>query len=113
MTYFYFFKAVISFKKYFIYFYFKLFYIFIFRERGKEGEREGEKHRCGRITCLPLACPQLGTWPVTQACALAGNRTSNHSVHRPALNPRSLTSQDYLFIFIQRGRDGEREGEKH
>ena len=24
---------------------------------------------------LPLTCPQLGTWPTTQACALTGNRT--------------------------------------
>ena len=25
---------------------------------------------------LPLTCPQLGTWPATQACALTGTRTS-------------------------------------
>ena len=24
----------------------KIFYLFIFRERGREGEREGEKHQC-------------------------------------------------------------------
>ena len=24
----------------------KRFYLFIFRERGRKGEREGEKHRC-------------------------------------------------------------------
>ena len=24
----------------------KRFYLFIFRERGREGEREGEKHQC-------------------------------------------------------------------
>ena len=31
----------------FLYFYFfKDFIYFIFRERGKEGEREGEKHQC-------------------------------------------------------------------
>ena len=29
---------------------------------------------------LPLAHPQLGAWPATQACALTGNRTSNLSV---------------------------------
>ena len=28
---------------------------------------------------LPLACPQLGTWPATQACALTGNQTSDPS----------------------------------
>ena len=48
------------FKKYFM-------YLFIFRERGKEGEREGEN------VWLPLTCPSLGTWPATQARALIGN----------------------------------------
>ena len=28
----------------------KSFYLFIFREKGREGEREGEKHRCERKT---------------------------------------------------------------
>ena len=27
--------------------------LFIFRERGKEGEREGEKHRCVVASCMP------------------------------------------------------------
>ena len=44
----------------------KIFYLFIFRVRGREGER-------GRETSMPLTCPLLGTWPATQACA--GNRT--------------------------------------
>ena len=26
--------------------FFKRFYLFIFREKGREGEREGEKHQC-------------------------------------------------------------------
>ena len=43
---------------------------------------------------LPLTHPQPGTWPATQACALTGNRTSDLSVFRPALNPLSHTSQD-------------------
>ena len=38
---------------------------------------------------LPLVCPEYGTWPATQACALTGNRTSNTLVCRPALNPVS------------------------
>ena len=39
------------------------------------------------IDQLPLACPQLGTWPATQACALTGNLTGDlwsmglHSIH--------------------------------
>ena len=40
--------------------------LFIFRERGREGEREGEKHRCvvachmpfsGDLACNPGMCP--------------------------------------------------------
>ena len=34
------------FKKYFILF-------FIFRERGREGERQGEKHQCVFASCMP------------------------------------------------------------
>ena len=36
------------------------------RERERKGGTKGEKW-------LPLARPQLGTWPATQACALIGN----------------------------------------
>ena len=38
------------------------FYLFIFRQRGKEGEREGEKHKC----VVALVRPLLGTWPATR-----------------------------------------------
>ena len=62
------------------------FYLFTFREGvregGREGETKGEKHQCERhIDCLPLAHPQLGTLPATQACALTGSRTGEHSTH--------------------------------
>ena len=30
----------------------KIFYLFIFRERGSEGEREVEKHGCARETLI-------------------------------------------------------------
>ena len=37
-----------------------LFYFVIFRQRGREGEREGEKHQCAVASCMPptgdLAC---------------------------------------------------------
>ena len=45
---------------------FKRFYLFIFRERGREGEREGEKHECvvashalltGDLAHNPGMCP--------------------------------------------------------
>ena len=46
---------------YFLYFFFKRFYLFL----GREKERERNAN-----VWLPLARPLLGTWPVTQACAL-------------------------------------------
>ena len=51
------------------------------------------------IDQLPLAHPQPGAWPTTQACALTGNQTSNPSVSRQALNPLSHTSQGSLATF--------------
>ena len=48
---------------------------------------------------LPLAHSLLGTWPATQACALAGNRTSDPLAHRPALSPLSHTSHGSIAGF--------------
>ena len=67
---------------------FKNFYLFIFRERGRVGEREEEKHQCvvsshapptGDLACNPGMCPD---WEST------GNPGS-----QPALSPLSHTSQ--------------------
>ena len=66
----------------------KLF-IYLFREQGREEEREGENHQCvvapctfpaGGLACNPGMCPD---WE------------SNHDplVHRPMLNPLGYTSQ--------------------
>ena len=54
-------------KKYIMYFsFFKRIYLFIFRERGKQGESEGEKHQCvvafhmpptRDLACNPGMCP--------------------------------------------------------
>ena len=33
--------------------FFERFYLFIFREKGKEGEREGEKHKCVVASHVP------------------------------------------------------------
>ena len=65
-------------------FFFLRFYLFL-RERGK-GEGERERHQCVKkyISGLSLACPQLGTWPTTQACALTSSQTGNLLVHRAA-----------------------------
>ena len=57
-------------------------FIYLFLERGKEEEREGNTN-----AWLPLMHPLLGTWPATQACALTGIElvtlwfTGQHSVH--------------------------------
>ena len=67
--------------------------LFIFRERGREGEREGNVN-----VWLPLTRPLLGTWPETQACALTENWTSDPLLHRQALNPLSHTSQGWIFL---------------
>ena len=74
----------------------KRFYLLIFRERGREKEREGEKHQCVVASCAPLQ----GTWPATQARALMGNRTANPLVCQPALNPLSHTSQVKMVNFM-------------
>ena len=72
------------FKHIFPCFFKKIFYLFIFRKRGKVGERKGEKHQCVVAFHAP---PQPGTWATTQASALTGNRTGDPLVHRLALNP--------------------------
>ena len=56
--------------------FFLRFYLFMFRERGREGEREGN-------VWLALLRPPLGNWSTTQACALTGNSTGNPLVHLP------------------------------
>ena len=66
----------------------KILFIYLFRGEGKEKERERHIY-----VWLLLMCPQLGTWPAIQACALTGNRTDDPLLHRPALNPLSYTSQ--------------------
>ena len=66
----------------------KKIYLFLERGKGKETEKERNIN-----VWLPLMCPELGTWPTTQACALTGNRTDDLLVHRPALSLLSHTSQ--------------------
>ena len=65
------------------------FYLFIFRERGREGEREGEKHQC------VVASQESPTGDPPRNPGMCPDResTSNPLVHRPTLNPLSYTSQ--------------------
>ena len=69
----------------------------------KGGRKRGRAtSMCKRyIDPLPLTCPQLGTWPNTQAYALTGNRTGDLSVCRPVLNPLSRTSQASFSYFME------------
>ena len=65
--------------------FFKRFYLFIFRERGGEGEKhQCEKHR---------SALQPGTWPAAPARALTGNQSGDLLVHGLALSPLSHASQ--------------------
>ena len=68
--------------------FFLRFYLFVFRERGREGERERNIN-----VWLPLTRPLLGPQPAFQPCALTGNQAGNPLIYRPALNPLSHTSQ--------------------
>ena len=74
----------------------KIIYLFfIFRERGREGKRDGEKHQCVVASCTPSAgdlaynpgmCPE---WDLNQR---------PFSSRRPALNPLSHTSQGQSYF---------------
>ena len=49
---------------------------------------------------MPLAHPQLGTWPATQTCALTGIEPETlRFTGQPALNPPSHTNQGYVYCF--------------
>ena len=73
------------------------FYLFIFREGGREGEREEERHQCvvathvaptGELAHNPGMCPD---WE--------SNRQPLGS--QPVLNPPSATSQEIAFVFLR------------
>ena len=70
--------------------------LFIFREKGREGERERNTS-----VWLPLMCPLLRTWPTTEACALTVNRTSDPLIHRAVLSPLSYTSLGLAINILQ------------
>ena len=81
------------------FFFLKIFYLFIFRERAKEGEREGEKHQL-----VASHMPPAGAWPTTQAHALTGNWTGDPLVHRPLrFNPLSHNQPGLAFNLKQCG----------
>ena len=78
-------------------------FLYLFLERGREGERKRDKHRCMREK-HPLGClsppPQLGARPTTQACVLTRSQTSNVLVCGMTPNPLSHTSQGRTLRFL-------------
>ena len=62
--------TVVEFFYFYFFIIFSRFYLFTFKGREKESERNIN-------VWLPLMQPALGTWPTTQACALTGNQTGN------------------------------------
>ena len=71
--------------------FFKSFYLFIFRERGREGEKEGEKLRCVVVSRMPPSgdlsrnsgmCPD---WELNQQPFGLQARTQCTELHQPGL----------------------------
>ena len=54
---------------------------------------------------LPLVHPQMGFWPTTQACALAGNRTDNLSFTGLCSYPLSHTSHSFFCVILKQNPD--------
>ena len=81
---------LIVFCIYLVFYCFVWDFSYLFLERGVEQVEERERNI---DVWLPLVCPQMGTWPTTQACALIGNRTGDPLVWRLALSLLSHTSQ--------------------
>ena len=80
-------------------------FLFIFRERGKGREREGEKHQCMDA----FAHPQLGIWPTTRCVLWLGIKTATpwftgqHSIHwaTPArAEPTILKCQEFRYSLM-------------
>ena len=71
-----------------------IFHLFTFRERGREGKREGGKHQCVRDTLVGSLShtPNWGAGPQPGHEPWVG--TGDLSVWRLVLNPLSHTSQD-------------------
>ena len=69
-------------------FFLKILFVY-FRQSGREGEREGERHQC----VVASHAPSTGDLAATQACALTGNQTGEPLVCRLVLSPLSHTSQ--------------------
>ena len=77
------------------------FSLFIFRERGKEEEREGEKHQC----VVASRMPPIGDLAQHPGMCPDWESTGDPLVLRLALNPLSHTSQGWRW-FLYKGGSG-------
>ena len=74
--------------------FFKRFYLFIFRERGREWEMERN------INWLPVRASTTGTERATQACALMGKRTHDFSLCQMLPKKRSHPKRGHFQTFL-------------
>ena len=74
--------------------FFKRFYLFIFRERGKEGEIEGQKYQCVVASPVPL------TGDLARKPGMCPDWESNRRPFgsQPMLSPLSYTSQSETYF---------------
>ena len=94
--------------------FFKNFIKKIHFQRGREGEREGEKYQC----MVASPAPSTVDLATTQACALTGIRISDPLVRSPlSIHWATPARANFLFIdfkerwVVGRGRERERESE--
>ena len=82
------------------------FYLFIFRERGREEEREGEKHQCvvashmppnGDLACNPGMCPN---WELNQQPFGSQVGTQSTEPHQPGQPTTWVSSGHYQQVFL-------------
>ena len=96
------FKLKLFFQEFLWLFFFKDF-IYLFLERGREGEREGEKHWCVRdttISCLSRAPTWGPSLQPRHVPWLGMNGTGDLSVLRHALNPLSHPATTIFSLFF-------------
>ena len=82
----------------FLFFFFKILFIYLERQGGRKRERTIDVWEIHRSGASPH--PRPGTWPPAQACTLPGNQTGDLSIFRPVLNPRSPTGQGKFSFHI-------------
>ena len=80
--------------------FFKDFYLFIFRDRGRQGEREGEKHQCvvasrtpaGDLAHNPGMCPD---WKSNQQTFASQASTHSTEPHQPGLTNEGVFMKNH------------------